>query len=148
MGEHFKYSEAMMMGDGLGGRAKATGLTGGMGGFMGLAALPPTRALLEKFVLPKPGEGPTPEEQKNGFFDLRLYGKTASGKELVTKVTGDRDPGYGSTSKMLGEAAVCLVKDVTRRTTKGGIWTPSTAMGDKLIKRLQANAGLTFERLS
>lgn len=147
-GEHFKYSEAMMMGDGLGGRAKAIGLTGGMGGFMGLAALPPTRSLLEKFVLPKPGEGPSPEEQKSGFFDLRLYGKTASGKEIVTKVTGDRDPGYGSTSKMLGEAAVCLAKDVTRRTTKGGIWTPSTAMGDKLMKRLETNSGLTFERLS
>ena len=147
-GNEFKYSEAMSFGDGVGGRAKATSFTAGMGGFMALTALPPSRALLEKFVLPKPGEGPTPEEQKNGFYDLRLYGKTASGQEIVTKVTGDRDPGYGSTSKMLGEAAVCLAKDVTRRTTKGGIWTPSTAMGDKLLQRLEANSGLSFTRIS
>jgi len=146
-GEEFLYDEAMLMGDGAKGRLRATSLALGLGGFVGLAALAPTRKVLEKFVLPKPGEGPSPDEQKNGFYDLRFYGKTASGKTLKTKVTGDRDPGYGSTAKMLGEAAVCLAKDITRRSVKGGFWTPSTAFGEKLQTRLVTNAGLTFENI-
>jgi short subunit dehydrogenase-like uncharacterized protein len=57
-------------------------------------------------------------------------------------VQGDRDPGYGSTAKMLGEAAVCLVRDTPE--LPGGVWTPGAAMRGRLIDRLQANAGLTF----
>ena len=60
---------------------------------------------------------------------------------MVT-VKGDKDPGYGSTSKMISESAVCLLKDA--QDTDGGIWTTAPAMGDKLISRLQANAGVTF----
>ena len=63
------------------------------------------------------------------------------------KVTGDRDPGYGSTAKMLGEAAVCLAKDKKGTQSKGGFWTPSTAMGEPLLNRLTEFAGLGFERL-
>jgi short subunit dehydrogenase-like uncharacterized protein len=54
------------------------------------------------------------------------------------------DPGYGSTSKILGESAVCLVRDVSRAQTPGGCWTTAAAMGDALIRRLEAHAGLTF----
>ena len=43
---------------------------------------------------------------------------------------------------MISESAVCLIKDASD--TLGGIWTTAPAMGDKLIARLQANAGLTF----
>lgn len=146
-GDKFLYDEAMMMGDGAKGRMRATGMAIGLGGFVGLAAVAPTRKVLEKFVLPKPGEGPTPDEQKNGFYDLRFFGTTASGQTIKTKVTGDRDPGYGSTAKMLGEAAVCLSQDITRRSVKGGFWTPSTAFGQKLVDRLTSNAGLTFEQI-
>ena len=53
------------------------------------------------------------------------------------------DPGYGSTSKMLAEAAVCLAKDDLD--VGGGIWTPASAMGNALMQRLIDNAGLTFE---
>ena len=80
-------------------------------------------------------------------FDFRFYGTTASGDVTITKVTGDRDPGYGSTGKMLGEAAVCLARDVDKSKIGGGFWTPATAMGDALIERLVAHAGLTFEVL-
>ena len=52
------------------------------------------------------------------------------------------DPGYGSSSKMLGEAAVCLAKD--HLSDVSGVLTPSVAMGDKLLIRLKNNAGLTF----
>jgi len=144
-GADFRYDESMMMGDGFKGRMKATSVAAGLGGFVAMVAIPPTRALLQKFALPKPGEGPTPEEQEAGFFDIRFYGKTASGKTITTKVTGDRDPGYGSTGKMLGEAAVCLAQDVDD--VAGGFPTPSAVFGQKLIDRLQAHAGLKFETI-
>jgi short subunit dehydrogenase-like uncharacterized protein len=52
------------------------------------------------------------------------------------------DPGYGSTSKMITESAICLVKECND--LEGGIYTPASSMGEKLIDRLQNNAGLTF----
>lgn len=146
-GDEFRYDESMMMGNGIKGRARATGLAAAMGGFLGLSALAPTRALLEKFALPKPGEGPSPEAQLKGFWDYRLYGTTPSGKTIVAKVTGDRDPGYGSTAKMLGEAAVCLAQDVSKADRAGGFWTPATVMAEPLTKRLIQHAGCTFETL-
>ena len=91
---------------------------------------------------PKPGEGPSKEERDSGFYDLLFLAEDASGNRLRASVKGDRDPGYGSTSKMIAESAVCLLRDVP--TLAGGIWTTAPAMGDKLIARLQANAGLSF----
>lgn len=143
-GQRFVYDEAMLMGKGLRGRLSAVGLAMGLAGFVGAAAIKPSRALLERFVLPKPGEGPTPAQQESGFYDIRLYGKTAAGEELTAKVTGDRDPGYGSTAKILGEAAVCLALDISKKDIAGGFWTPATALGDKFITRLTEHAGLTF----
>lgn len=141
-GRDFTYGESMMTGDGLKGRAKAMAMAGGMGGFMGAAAVGPMRSLMGRF-LPEPGEGPSPEAQEKGFYDLRLHGTTAAGEELMVKVTGDRDPGYGSTSKILAEAATTLMhSDVA-----GGFWTPATALGDPFIDSLVEHAGLTFELL-
>ena len=137
----------MMTGRGAAGATKAAMVSGGMGGFMALAAIGPTRKLLERTVLPKPGEGPSPEQQKAGFFDLRFYGKTAAGEQLVGKVTGQGDPGYAATAGMLGEAALCLAQDRDKTRGEGGFWTPSTAMNGALRERLMQHAGLTFERL-
>lgn len=147
-GDDFKYDESMMMGDGFKGRSRAFALAVAMGSFLGLAALAPTRSLLEKFALPKPGQGPSPAAQKKGFWDYRIYGTTASGKQLVVKVTGDRDPGYGSTAKMLGEAAVCLAQDIAKESKAGGFWTPATVMADPLRDRLIQHAGCSFKQLS
>lgn len=144
-GVDFLYDESMRMGRGLKGGLAATALTGGLGAFMAGAVLPPSRWLMEKFILPKPGEGPSPEQQRKGMYDLRFYGTTANGNKLTTRVTGDRDPGYGSTAKILGEAAVCLAKDIARSEVGGGFWTPATALGDSLLARLEQHAGLTFE---
>jgi short subunit dehydrogenase-like uncharacterized protein len=146
-GADFRYDEAMLMGRGLKGRAAATGLVAGLGGFMLASALPPSRWALERFVLPAPGEGPSAEVQRKGFFDLRFVGRTADGRTLRTKVTGDRDPGYGSTAKMLGQAGACFALDFADSGPKGGFWTPATMFGDRLIERLTAHAGLTFEVL-
>ena len=62
---------------------------------------------------------------------------------MHASVAGDLDPGYGSTSKMIAESAICLVKECSD--LKGGIYTPAPSMGEKLIARLEANAGLTFK---
>jgi short subunit dehydrogenase-like uncharacterized protein len=107
-------------------------------------ALGPTRKLAQRF-LPKPGEGPTRKQREAGHYELFFLGIHPEDRtmDLVAKITGDMDPGYGSTSKMLGEAAVCLAKD--KLDVGGGFWTPASALGGKLVDRLVHNAGLTFE---
>jgi short subunit dehydrogenase-like uncharacterized protein len=90
----------------------------------------------------KPGEGPSKQEQENGLYDLLYVAVASDGREIRAAVKGDRDPGYGSTSKMISECAICLLRDTLEVTA--GIWTPGAAMGDKLIKRLVDHAGLTF----
>ncbi len=92
---------------------------------------------------PKPGEGPSREEREAGFYDVLFLGDDGQGNTLRVGVKGDRDPGYGSTSKMITEAAVCLLQEAAG--TPGGIWTTAPAMGEPLVSRLQANAGLSFE---
>ncbi|WCM25328.1 saccharopine dehydrogenase NADP-binding domain-containing protein [Sphingomonas sp. QA11] len=90
---------------------------------------------------PKPGEGPSKEERENGYYDILFIGEMPDGTRVDSVVTGDRDPGYGSTSKMIAETALCLVQDVAG---EGGIWTPGALLGEVLVKRLEAKAGLTF----
>lgn len=92
---------------------------------------------------PKPGEGPSKQERENGMYDLLFVAIAPDGKQVRAAVKGDRDPGYGSTSKMISECAICLLRDTPD--VAAGIWTPGAAMGHKLIKRLVDNAGLTFE---
>ena len=146
-GTDFRYDEATLTERGIKGRLTAFGITAGLGAFMIGAALPPSRWLLTRFVLPAPGKGPSQQKQKSGFYDLHFFGPTTTGHHLRARVTGDRDPGYGSTARMLGEAGVCLAMDVSKSALGGGFWTPATALGDRLLKRLQAHAGLTFEVL-
>jgi short subunit dehydrogenase-like uncharacterized protein len=92
---------------------------------------------------PKPGEGPSKEERENGLFNLLYVAISSDGRMVRAGVTGDRDPGYGSTSKMISECAVCMLRDATD--VPAGFWTPGAAMQHKLIKRLVDHAGLTFE---
>jgi len=144
-GKDFSYNEAMQTGPGFKGKAIAWTATIGIGMFMLAAVIPPLRWLMERFLLPKPGEGPSPEQQLNGFYDLRFVGKTASGKTIKVKVTGDRDPGYGSTAKILGQAGVCIVKDIAKSDKAGGFWTTAIMFENHLLKRLRKDAGLTFD---
>ena len=141
-GEDFRYDEAMLAPRGQGGlvsRLAAAAMTAGTAAMV----IPPLRAVAKRF-LPSPGEGPSKEVREKGYFDIRLYGihPEDRSKNMQAKVTGDRDPGYGSTSKMLAEAAVCLARNDLD--CGGGFWTPASAMGEQLIERLQANAGLEF----
>ena len=91
---------------------------------------------------PQPGEGPSRAEREAGYYDLLFLGEDAAGHQARVTVKGDRDPGYGSTSKMITEAAVCLLQDASE--VAGGIWTPASSMGARLITRLENNAGLRF----
>jgi short subunit dehydrogenase-like uncharacterized protein len=90
----------------------------------------------------QPGEGPSKEERETGHYDVLFVGINAAGERVMASVKGDKDPGYGSTSKMIAESAVCLLKNADA--AAGGVWTPAAAMGSLLIERLQDNAGLTF----
>ena len=91
---------------------------------------------------PKPGEGPSKEERENGGYDLLYVAVAPDGREVRAAVKGDRDPGYGSTSKMISECAICLLRDTPD--VAAGFWTPGAAMQRRLIKRLVDHAGLTF----
>ena len=113
-----------------------------------LLAIGPTRALIRRFALPKPGEGPNKHQRETGHYEVLFVGQTASGQTLSASVKGDRDPGYGSTCKLISEAALCLANEVDHTMTPGGVWTPGAAMGLTLQRRLQAKAGLTFALLS
>lgn len=91
---------------------------------------------------PKPGEGPTKDERENGFYDLLFVGIDKSGAQVRAAVHGQKDPGYGSTSMILAETAICLLQQGDD--VPGGVWLPGAALGQALIDRLQVHAGLSF----
>jgi len=140
-GKDFRYDEAMMAGKGISGFWKAI-----LAVFpLAMVGLNPN-SFLKKIInsfMPKPGEGPDVEKRKNGFYNLRFYITIDEKRKAFAKVIGDSDPGYGSTSKMLAESALCLALDNLPKNY--GILTPSSAMGEKLLDRLIKNAGLSFE---
>ena len=144
-GRDFVYSERVLAGAGTAGRRRARRAAATARVQNALLGFAPTRALLRRFALPQPGQGPGPHEREHGRFELVFVGAGPRGQLLRVVVRGDRDPGYGSTSKMVSESALCLLRDIDRSTTGGGVWTPAAAMGTALIQRLQAHAGLSFE---
>ncbi len=142
-GASFLYDEAMLCGSGVKGALRAGAIATAVGAILVMGSVKPLRSLAEKTLLPAPGEGPSPEAQAKGFFEARFIATSPTGEHLRTRVRGDRDPGYGSTGKMLGEAAVCLATEVPKE-KGGGFWTPATLLGEPLIERLNTRAGVTF----
>jgi short subunit dehydrogenase-like uncharacterized protein len=143
-GTDFVYDERMMTGDGALGHQRAKAMSRTTRVQNAMLAFAPARAVLRRFVLPKPGEGPTRRQRETGRYELLFIGETADGRMLKATVKGDRDPGYGSTSKMIAESALCLLEDVGRSEAGGGVWTAGAAMGLALVRRLEAKAGLSF----
>ena len=139
-GKDFRYDEATLSGKGF--KGKMRGILAAIP-LMFMTAKPKSvlKSIANK-LLPKPGEGPNKEQRENGFYNLRFYVTLEDGSSAMAKVTGDKDPGYGSTSKMLGETAVCLAVDELPKIS--GVLTPSVAMGDALLQRLEQSSGLTF----
>lgn len=126
-GTDFRYDE-MMVAPGLGDIGKAAAEA--------IARLNP----MSGDKGPAPGEGPSKAEREAGFYEIDFIAEMPGGERMTATVTGDRDPGYGSTSKMIAEAALCLLETEGR----GGVWTPGALMAEPLVARLKANAGLTF----
>ena len=126
-GESFMYNEMWISGPGDEGKAIADMIAG-------------TNPIAGDDA-PKPGEGPSREKRENGNYDI-LFCADVDEETIKASVIGDMDPGYGSTSKMITESAICLIKDVPD--LEGGIYTPASSLGTKLIRRLETNAGLTF----
>jgi short subunit dehydrogenase-like uncharacterized protein len=145
-GQSFEYAESMSTGRGLSGRLRAVQLATMLGSFSVASAVAPLRLLLTKFVLPSPGEGPSQSEQEAGSFDFRFMGWLADGRQINTQVTGDRDPGYGCTAKMIVQAALWLLRTHDTRDSKGGFFTPAFLMGNELIAALESKAGMQFKR--
>lgn len=143
-GPSFRYAESQTFPS----MMAATMMTAGLGAFAAGLMASPVRKLLEKHVLPKPGEGPSREAREAGFFKVRLVGETepdANARKLKLKglVEGTSDPGYGETAKMLAESAMCLALDQESLDARFGVLTPATAMGMVLVERLR-RAGMTF----
>ncbi|QYF93901.1 saccharopine dehydrogenase NADP-binding domain-containing protein [Massilia sp. PAMC28688] len=143
-GKDFLYDERMMTGDGPKGRQRAKKMALAYRVQTALLKFGPARSLLQRFALPKPGEGPDQEAREKGRYEIHFIGQGEDGSTLRAVVTGDRDPGYGSTSKMIAESALCLAADRSHAMAAGGVWTPGAAMGEQLQKRLEERAGLTF----
>jgi short subunit dehydrogenase-like uncharacterized protein len=143
-GRDFVYDEMMMTGSGPMGEKRANALARREAVQNALIGFAPARALIRRFVLPKPGQGPSRAARDAGFYDILFVGKTRDGHGLKVSIHGDKDPGYGSTSKMIAESAICLAHEVSHEAVGGGFWTTASAMGEQLMGRLQAKAGLTF----
>lgn len=143
-GNGFRYDEAVLTGRGMGGRLRALVLGTGLKMLTTGLMLRSTRWLLRRLVLPAPGQGPDRSQRENGFFDLRLAGESVSGARLGLRVTGDRDPGYGATARMVAEAAVCLLHEAADE-APAGFPTPAVAMGDALVERLCERAEVRFQ---
>ena len=143
-GTDFVYSERMLTGKGSKGEQRARKMARNTKIQNLLLAIGPTRALIRRFALPKPGEGPNQHQRETGHYELLFVGQTAGGQTLSATVKGDRDPGYGSTCKLITESALCLIQEVDHQMAPGGVWTPGAAMGLTLASRLQARAGLSF----
>ena len=143
-GPSFQYDEATYLGKDW--KAKTVGNI--MSYFLRLLETthPETlRGSILNWFMPKPGQGPSKQQRENGYFKVDLLGILKDGQQFQCSVRGDRDPGYGSTAKMLAESAVCLALDGNQLPPMAGVITPSTALGVSLLRRLQENAGLSFK---
>ena len=127
-GAEFVYDEMVLTGPGEAGEAAAKAVTA-------------ANASMGAEGGPKPGEGPSKAEREAGFYDVLFVALADDGRQVRASVKGDKDPGYGSTSKMIAETALCLVASPD---IAGGIWTPGAALQGKLVERLEKAAGLVF----
>ncbi len=142
----FLYDESMQFSKGFKGWKKALTLVSGLALFGLSASFSFTRNLLEKYIVPKPGEGPSIKLVKSGFFKVEFKGKLANEQEIKMQVTGQGDPGYGSTCKMISETA-CLLLDTDKEKTGVGFLTPASALGHRLVQRLESKADVSFKQI-
>ena len=113
---------------------------------IGIVLITPLKHLVRPFM-PKPGEGPSEEVQRTGFFDCKYIVETEDGAKSVFRMFGEGDPGYRVTSKLVTECALALVKDIDSLpggSEYGGVLTSASGLGKTLINRL-SKVGILFE---
>ena len=142
-GHEFSYQEGMGWGKGYKAMIRAYIFTLMLGLFMWLISHKWSRVLLQKYILPKPGQGPSEKQINRGYFTMHLHAQHAD-KQLTAHVAHTLDPGYGSTALMLAESALCLALDEAKLAKRYGCLTPASAMGDVLIERLR-QAGMQWD---
>ncbi len=140
-GRELRCSEVIPTGRGLTGAAGATLVAGGLGLFTAAMSVGPVRSALKRHVFPDPGEGPSEEQMEQGHFTVRVVGRGTGGDGAFTveaEFGADLDPGYGAAARMLGESAICLVRDDVDSPLDGGVLTPASGIGLPLVDRLRA----------
>lgn len=145
-GKDFRYSEVVACPKTLAGLTRAVATTAAMVGMFTVGTNDFLLSLVQK-KLPAPGEGPSEASRNRGFFEIRILGTSAPDERgqvarVESIVKGIHDPGYGETSRMLGEAALCLAEDALP--LRGGVLTPALAMGSVLTARLR-KIGMTWD---
>lgn len=146
-GAQFKYEEAILVGPSVFGLVGAYVVTGVMLTFVALAASSWTRPVLQRFLVPKPGQGSNLKSLQKCSFDVRLTGETAKGETVHVRLAGKGDPACYATSRMLAESGICLAQDISKADKPGGFWTTASIFSDKLIDRLNRHGQMRFEVL-
>ena len=142
-GDDFQYNEVYSFQRGIIGYLKALFMTISLGLTIFFMKYKFSLNILKKYVFPSPGEGPSYDERKNGFFKIRLVGYTDKNKQLSMVINGDSDPGYSATAKMITESALSIILNEQNIPTNAGVLTPATGIGKILAERLKNN-GITF----
>lgn len=146
-GPDFRYDEAMLAGQGGKGWLMGQAISVGIAGAFVAASIAPVRKALHRVVLPKPGQGPSEKMQREGFFNIELWGSVDEHRSVRVRLSAFEDPGYAATAKILSQAGLCLAFDQSLSDVPGGFWTPATALKEPFRQRLIRYAGLKFERL-
>jgi len=104
--------------------------------FVNCVLFPPTKYILQKFLLPKPGEGPSEEKLEKGFLRITAIGTGASGRKVKGQIYFPKDPGYLETARMLVESGLALALESSKIKVGGGVWTPAVCLGRTVLDRL------------
>jgi len=142
-GPGFVYGERMACGPGVDGELRARGLVRQDRLQNWVLGLAPGRALVRRFALPQPGEGPGPAEREAGRYEILVSGADAKGRRHALRVRGRRDPGYGATSRVIVACARTLLR--LGDAAPAGLLTPGAAFGLAALPELASLAELHVE---
>ncbi|MBD1909381.1 MULTISPECIES: saccharopine dehydrogenase NADP-binding domain-containing protein [unclassified Leptolyngbya] len=137
-GPHFTYQEYFKFNEPLA-WLQATGVTAGLGVFMGVFQQAQVRSLLQP-LLPKPGQGPSEQTMNTGWFSCELIGTGTNGRKVRGLIRDQGDPGNRATVKFVCESALSLALQedaLPGGQSRGGILTPATGLGNVLVERLR-----------
>jgi len=142
-GDDFQYNEVYSFAKGINGYLKAFIMTLSLATTIFFMKYNFSLNMLKKFFFPSPGQGPSKEERENGFFKVRLIGYTKNNQKLSLFISGDSDPGYSATAKMITESALSILLNEQHIPLASGVLTPASGIGEIIEKRLK-DKGILF----